>query len=324
MSMRIRPLVLATALSVAAGVGSLASTAAAEPDPPAPTADTKVDEARTRFARGVDLYRDGDFRAAVIEFQRAYDLAPNYRVLFNIGQANQELQNYAAALDAYERYLKDGGDEIDADRRKLVQGEVEKLAGRVAQVSVTANVDGATVTIDDVTVGTTPVADPIRVSAGRRKITVSKPGFLPMTRDVDLAGRDKKDLDFKLTALTAGRSDKASPAPVVPRRESKGMSTGFWIGMGATAALAVTAGVVGYAAIQAKSDHDDMLDKLGTTQGQIDDSRKKVKNLSLAADILGGAALITGTLTLVLTTGSSGEQTGMTVGPRGGSLWGTF
>jgi tetratricopeptide (TPR) repeat protein len=157
----------------------------AHAQPGAAPSEAPVEEARTRFSRGVELYKEGDFRAAIIEFNRAYEVAPNFRVLFNIGQAQQELQNYAAALDAFERYLKDGGGEVPPDRAEHVRGEIQKLVGRVASITVKVNVSGATLRVDDVNVGTTPIAARIRISAGRRKISVSKSGYQSVTQDLD-------------------------------------------------------------------------------------------------------------------------------------------
>lgn len=294
---------------------------------PAATGNAQVDEARTRFSRGVDLYKEGDYRAAIIEFKRAYELAPNFRVLFNLGQAHQELQDYAAALDAFERYLKDGGAEVPPDRAALVKNEVQKLLGRVATVAVEVNVADATVSVDDTSVGSSPLAAPVRVSAGRRKVSVSKAGYQTVTQVVELAGRDHKTLSFELAETTSAPVAPSRPTPAPPQDkqpEPSGMSTGFWVGMGVTAALAVSAGVVGFAAIRAKSDHEDQLDTLGTSKGDLDDSRKKVKNLALAADILAGSALVAGTLTVIFATGSSGEKAGMRVGPTQASLFGTF
>ena len=281
---------------------------------PASSGTAQVDEARTRFSRGVELYKEGDYRAAIIEFKRAYQLAPNFRVLFNLGQAHQELQDYAAALGAFERYLKDGGSEVAADRAELVENEIQKLRGRVAMLLVKVNVSGATVSVDDVSVGISPLDGPIRISAGRRKVSVSKSGHQSASQNVELAGRDQKELSFELTQTTS-----SAPAPVRapapnPRPKPKGMSTGFWVGMGVTAAFAASAGVVGYAALRAKGDHDDKLDTLGTSRAELDDSRAKVKNLSLTADILAGSALVAGALTLVFATGSSKEKAGVSVG----------
>ena len=79
-------------------------------------ADSK-DAARSHFEHGVELYREGDFRAALIEFQRAYEASPNYKVLYNLGQTNLELQDYAGALKALRGYLEGGGGAVPAARR---------------------------------------------------------------------------------------------------------------------------------------------------------------------------------------------------------------
>lgn len=49
-------------------------------------ADDQEDEARVHYAQGVDLYKDGKFEQASIAFERAYEIAPSYKILWNIGQ----------------------------------------------------------------------------------------------------------------------------------------------------------------------------------------------------------------------------------------------
>ena len=60
-----------------------------------------VDQAKAHFKTGTELYDENNFRGALVEFQRAYQLAPSYRVLYNIGQVDMELADYAGALTAY-------------------------------------------------------------------------------------------------------------------------------------------------------------------------------------------------------------------------------
>ena len=54
-------------------------------------------DAEERFQRGVKLFDDGDFKLALIEFQRSYALAHNYRVLYNIGQVEFQIGAFASA-----------------------------------------------------------------------------------------------------------------------------------------------------------------------------------------------------------------------------------
>src|SRR5512147_2127853 len=88
---------------------------------------TAVEEASQRFQRGVKLYRDRSFDAALVEFNRAYELAPDYRVLYNIGQVQVERGDAVAAVKAFRQYLKDGGDSIAATRSADLQTEITRL-----------------------------------------------------------------------------------------------------------------------------------------------------------------------------------------------------
>ena len=58
----------------------------------------QIDEARQRRDRGLKLYEDGAWDAALSEFQRAYDLAPTYKLLYNLALAHRQLNDYAAAV----------------------------------------------------------------------------------------------------------------------------------------------------------------------------------------------------------------------------------
>src|SRR5260370_8829169 len=62
-------------------------------------------EAAKHFQRGVDLYNDGDFRGALVEFKKAYSVWPRANVLYDIGQTEYQLLAYAAALRTIERHL---------------------------------------------------------------------------------------------------------------------------------------------------------------------------------------------------------------------------
>ena len=64
-----------------------------------------VAEAREQFTRGLRLYREGSLEASLAELEKAVELAPSYRLQYNIGQVQFELGNYVAAMHAFRRYL---------------------------------------------------------------------------------------------------------------------------------------------------------------------------------------------------------------------------
>lgn len=282
--------------------------------PPVRAQASKTDEARSRFQRGVELFRDNDFRAALIEFKRAYELAPNYKVLYNLGQTSLELQDYASALKAFEQYLREGGKDVPAKRKTEVEAELLKLRTRVAKVTVDVNVEGAEISVDDVVVGRSPLSEPVTVSAGRRKISVTKTGMTSATRMIDIAGGDVQKVPLELVDPQAANTARPPP-PVTPESDTptttpvtvvppppvktKNM-TPVWIGLGVTGVLAVGAGVFGVLALDAKSSFDDRVSTLGTSTQSIDDARTRTRTLALVTDIVGASAIVAGGITLVL------------------------
>jgi hypothetical protein len=310
-----------------------ASSAGARPKKPAadPAAQAPAPEAQQRFQRALDLYEEGNFDAARAEFQRAYDIAPNFKLLYNLGQIDFELHDYPAALAAFEKYLADGGAKIPEARRAQVELDIEKLKARVARVDVTADVAKADVFVDDMQVGSTPLGRSVLVSAGRRKITVSKSGYFSVTRWIDVAGGDASQVSIELSESAPSRAPLApsslispsarigaSPSlsdPLVssaahvlgpsapgPNAPDTGGGRGFlWAGWALAGSLAVAAGVTGGLAYASSRDLVDERNRQGASRADLDRKSSEVRDLALATDIIGGSALIAAGVTFVAT-----------------------
>ncbi len=299
---------------------------------PANTSEPSAEElekASEHFKRGVQFYRERDFRNALIEFKRAHEIAPNYRVLFNLGQTSFELKDYVEAKRAFTSYLEQGGAEIKPARRKEVEAELERLEGYVAHIALTVNVEGAEVAVDDIVVGTTPLP-PILVSAGRRKVAVRKAGHAPLERLIDVAGGENKEVSLELTSLRV-ETVPTDPMPNAPTPgEEETSSAGFWVALSLTVASGAAAGVMGALALKAKSDYDDELGTFPNDAQSIDDASGKVGTFAALTDVfaalaIGGAAT---TIALGVYTFGGGddedETARVTVGIDGVYLRGSF
>ena len=265
-------------------VGFVAVTpSAAQADVPPTSA--QVDKARQHLKAGTTLYNETDFAGALIEFRRAYDTAPSFRVLFNIAQAYYQLQNYAAALSGFERYLYEGGDQVTPERRTQVEREIAELSKRVAKATITVNVPGAEVLVDDQVIGKSPLAASVRVSAGRRQIRARKTGMLSDERTVDVSGGDTLTVDLK---LTAGQT-------IVVHEERP-----LLLGMGvATGALAVGAAAFGALALTSSNDWKDK--RSGNVSAQEQSSAEnKTRAFAVTTDVLGGLAVLAGVATVII------------------------
>lgn len=163
-------------------------------------------DAGAHFDRGVSFYNEGDFSAALAEFKRALEIAPNWQVLFNVGQCYFQLRDYPNALTTLKRYVDEGGDRIKKPARATVDTELADLANRVAQLTIVSNLDGATVSVDDQVVGTTPIDEPVLVGAGMRRITATHEGREAVVQHISIAGGDSRKIELTF----------AEPAPLQP------------------------------------------------------------------------------------------------------------
>ncbi len=211
---RVRAWAARAALGIAVGSTALFTSLAAAPDDASaqtPTAAQR-DEAKRRFQAGLDLFKEGNYPASLVEFKRAHEIAPNYNVLYNIGQVHFQLQDYVNASKYLTQYLEEGGKRITPARRTEVEGDLDKLKGRIAQVNVLTNVPGAQVTVDDQPIGVTPLGQPALVSAGRRIFSATKEGRQGVRKTVEVAGGDRLDVQLDLPELAPGQAPMPLPA----------------------------------------------------------------------------------------------------------------
>lgn len=258
-----------------------------------PGGEDSVAKALARYKRGQELYTERNFPAALIEFRKAYEIAPNYRVLYNIGQVCYQMQDYVCALQSLEQYLVEGGSDVTLDRRQAVQGEIGALKQRIGYLDVRTNVEGAEITVDDVVAGTSPLKAPITVSAGRHKVVVISQGRAPVTRSVDVAGQDTAKLDISLSDLSRPTDPSLQSAPT--DRPSRGMTTLSWVGYGIGAGLLAGGAVTGALALGSA---DDVKSNVYPNASDADSDKSRTTTFAALSDGL----LIAGAATVVITT----------------------
>jgi tetratricopeptide (TPR) repeat protein len=245
-------------------------------------AQSPAKDASRHFQRGVDLYSEGDVRGALVEFRRAYTLLPRATVLYNIGQAEYQLQEYAAALRTLERFLADTGP--TAAHRAEVEQTVEILRGRVGHIALTSDRAGCDVALDDMSVGITPLAEPILVSIGRRRVSVSCPDGERLARDAEVAGGQTVAIDLRLgparsNAFTGGER---------PRSSGRGIAAGWILGAGLGVATLATYG----AALVQSRKLAALRGRYPVTAAQLTNQARLTSRLALTGDILAATTLV--------------------------------
>jgi tetratricopeptide (TPR) repeat protein len=265
-----------------------------------------VDAGRSHFDRGVEYVQDGDLRAALIEFKRAYLASPNYRVLYNLGQVCNELREYTEAQRYFESYLSDGADEIQPARKREVEALLAKLSGRIATLVLSSNVAGAELFVDDVSVGKSPLTGPVRVSTGTRRVSAAISGRPRITRVVEAAGGDTLPVRLEFAPNPADAAHSVQNSAPDSNRKSDGAGPVLWLGI-STGVLAVGAGVMSYLAARDSANYQDAV-RRKTTPQELDQLDNSATTKALVADILLGATVVAGAATLVFALKDNGTR----------------
>jgi hypothetical protein len=272
-------------------------------DASAQETESSVSEAGRHFRRGVELYGEADYVGALVEFKRAYAHAPSSAALYNVGEAQYQLQDYAGALKTFTRFLAEFGPA--ESHRSEVERTVEVLRSRVGHVSVTTDPPGADVSVDDQPVGKTPLGEPLLLSVGRRKLAASMSGRPTVTRYVEVAAGDEFDVTLPLAAPPLDTSPAPSMAERVPPTSSTpshsrdaALRTFGWISTGTLAAGGVVFGVL---ALNEQRDLKNARSVFPGSAPTLNRDANLTTAYSILADSLAAAAIVVGGISLYCT-----------------------
>jgi hypothetical protein len=253
------------------------------------------ESARQRFNQGVQLYDEGDYKLALIEFTKAYELVPNYRVLYNIGEVNAQLGNYAAAIRTLEQYLQKGGAEIPAARRAAVEQTIASLRPRTATLTIRAAAPGATpggqIELDGNVLTDGPVATQM-VDGGEHRVRVTKTGFLPYEKTIVLGPGDASDISVTLERQRSIERPALEPSASHPE---------VWIGWTATGVFAIGAVVTGALALKYDSDLNTLVATPGSSSTTRQSDANSARTFAYVTDGLIAATGFTGAVALYFT-----------------------
>jgi hypothetical protein len=291
---------LATALLLLGAVGATDASGQGE----------NTTDAGRHFRRGVELYGEANYSGALVEFKRAYALAPTSAALYDIGEAEFQLQNYAAALKTFRQFTVQYN---PSDSHWAgVESSIQVLSSRVGLIRVTTTPVGADIALDDEAVGKTPLDEPLLASIGRRKVVASMPGRPPAAQYVELAAGDdvavSLDLPMGPPAITVVPSQD-NRQPSIHVVASRSANTPTLRGIGWFFASSFTAGwiIFGALAIEQANALAEARSEL-TTSSTLNHHASLTTTYAAIADSMAAASLLTGGVTLYLTLSSSKER----------------
>jgi hypothetical protein len=287
-------------------------------------------QAAASFDVGMELFNEQNWSGALDAFELAYSLNPNYIVLFNIGACMRELQRYPEALDAFQRYLSEGGANVRPEKRAQAEEAIAGLAPFLSHVRMVTSVDGAEILVNDQVRGTSPLAEPLVLGAGHYVIVARADGFHDAREEFDAVGGQDSEVELTLESL-----ETAAPVPPPPSAAEPEPWYNDWAGW-TSAGVGVVAVGVGSYFLWAASDNEtkrDAAPNLADAHDFDDDAQTDWVVGGILVGV-GGAALITGAILLAITDDevppsadtevAPGVALVPFVGPNGLGIAGTF
>jgi hypothetical protein len=312
-------------------------------------AQTDDDRAGARVAatEGVKASNEKRWADAADLFTRAESLVHSPVHLLYLARAQEKLGRLVKARENYNRVIREhvGADSPEAFRQAQAsaQQEVGPVEARLA--AVTLKVEGekgpVTVTMDGEKVPPALIGLPLPVDPGSHTfvavgtnlksdpvaVTVAEGGTSSVTLIVNSAPGtvDPFAAPVPVVATPAPTSGPA-PVPPPPTATSRPVGTGVYVGLVATGALVVGAGVTGVLALGKHSDFKTAND--GSDPGKADSLKSSGQTLNVVSDIFTAGAVVAAGVTAYLyfsrpevpAAQSSRLHLSPTVGPNGAAL----
>lgn len=272
-------------------------------------------EAIKHFNAGVAYVDDptgSKWEEALKEFRAAYTIYPTWKFANNIGLCALQLERDGEAIEAYQEYLKGGGEpNFSPKQRKQMEKDITMLSASL--VRVTVNVEPADAMLIDerknskggLVVNQYPLKNGkavLGLHPGLHKVTVQAPGFVGAEWAFNAEPASSHQHDFK---LDPEKKPGAAPTPLTETPENPKKSrieppkpgqqktpTAVYVGLAATGVFAAAATVTGVVAMGKNKDFDNTTDP-----AKADSIKKSGKTFVLLTDIGIGAAVLSAGVT---------------------------
>lgn len=171
--------------------------------------DAVTEVARQRYEEGVKAFDTGRYEDARSAFLQAYALKRHPAVLLNLGQSELRSGHYEDAGNHLQQFLR-LHTSASADQKKTAEKGIADAKKKTGFVIVIADANGASVSIDGVAVGLTPLLDPVFVKPGKHTIVATYQNKSATTQIDAKAGSAAA---ATLTLGTSGSAVASAPPP---------------------------------------------------------------------------------------------------------------
>lgn len=307
-------------------------------------ADTPISEnANRRFNEGVRILTSQDpsrYERAYREFKAAYADSPSWKILGNLGIVAHQLERDGEAIDAFTKYLAEGGKELSRDERHQFSEDLKLVESGYFTLELEGLPDGAWVIDERLPESGRPVVNrygpadgplELRMRAGHHVIRAERSGYVAQTWELSEKAGGVASHTFELQRVDEPVA-AAAPVehhPMADRANAADDGSGLRMGSYVALGLGVVGAGVGTWLWVDAADREEKADaahaacaldsggmacadssSLYPRATQLDEDETRTRRLSVISFGAAGALLATGViLFLVSDTSPSAEET---------------
>ena len=171
--------------------------------------DAQKQDAKSHFDKGIALFEEEAWDAALTEFNQSRALYPTRSATNDAGICLRKLHRFDEAIEMFEALLKFSS--LSPDEREVAQAQVRELSDYVGTLTLQGVEAGTRIVIDGRERGDAPIAL-LRVSAGTHVLRAERDGFAAFEAQVTIAGGKNTAVPVKLLPLLQGGRLKVEEA----------------------------------------------------------------------------------------------------------------
>jgi hypothetical protein len=165
----------------------------------AQSASKQEEKSESLRQQGNQAMDEGKYAEALKFYKEAYQTHPNPALHYNMANVYRAMGDYPKALESIVQFDTKASASLKSrvpDLNQLIQ----EIRSKVSILDLKCNVDGASILVNKLLVGTTPVSEPLKLSQGNVEIVVSKEGYSSYTTTISLKGGQEHHVDVRLTS----------------------------------------------------------------------------------------------------------------------------
>lgn len=191
----------------------------------------QADEYKPRMDKGVKLYRDKNYEAAIVEFRAAYKIRPKASPLINISLCYKGLFDYPKAIAALEEALAKHRDTMDPADKKAAEDAITEMRDLLAYVTIAVTPKTATVTVDGEELSPEALAAPVPLGPGTHRIGARAEGHASAEQSISIASGEKdRKVSIALTPDKGHVTIRAGDPQMAIAVDQQPLGYGEWSG----------------------------------------------------------------------------------------------